>query len=60
MTVVVVEGILDPKDRVYKFFHFPKQDPKPITLIARIDDQGRIWHETQTFEFMKYEIHGQV
>jgi hypothetical protein len=36
--VVVIEGFLDPKDRLYKFCDFPKKDPGPTTLIAHTND----------------------
>jgi hypothetical protein len=41
---VVAEGILDPKDKLYKFYGFPRKDPRPFALIANIGEQSIIWH----------------
>jgi hypothetical protein len=33
--IIVAEGILDPKEKFYKFYDFPIKDPRPTTLIAK-------------------------
>lgn len=43
--VVVAEGFLDLKDRLYKFCDFPKKDLGSTALIAHIDNWNRLWHE---------------
>lgn len=38
VVVVVVEGILDPKDKLHNNCHFPKKDLGSAALIARTDN----------------------
>jgi len=43
--IVVLLGILDPKDKLYKLCNFPKKDLGLIALIAKFDEQKQNWHE---------------
>jgi len=57
----VVEGILDPKDRVYRFCDFKgvNNETRPLELVVRTDDKSRFWHEELghlNFRSMKFII----
>jgi hypothetical protein len=43
--VVFLEGIIDPKEKLYNLYDFPKKDPRPIALINRADEWSITWYE---------------
>ena len=42
---IVVDGLLDPIDHLYKFCDQPQLESGPTALIAQADEHSKIWHE---------------